>query len=96
MARVEPDVLEGRDLARIYIAARLGEARQVEEVLTEVGVNYVVLVEPVMRTLFGSARNAAVFVVVAEQAGYCAEQLIEAGLSLGIVPEGRRSSESQT
>jgi hypothetical protein len=91
MARVELDDLDGRSLARIYIAGQLTEARQVEDVLTTVGVSYVVTVEPVLRTLLGSSRNAAVFSVVADQAGYCVEQLAEAGLAIGIVPEDKRT-----
>ena len=90
MARVEPEALEGRDLARVYIAPKLREARRVEQLLTTQGIDYVVSVEPVLRSLFGSTRNAAVFLVAAEDADVSAGALTEAGLGLGVVPEDRR------
>jgi hypothetical protein len=90
MARVELEALEGQDLARIYIAAKLRDARRAEEVFTAQAVDYVVSVEPVLRSLFGSTRNAAVFSVPADRADACAEFLIDAGLGQGVVANEKR------
>ena len=65
MARVESDALEHQDLERIFIAARLTEARRAEEVLTLEGVEYVVNVEPFVAGgffAFWPRKGAGVFV----------------------------------
>ncbi len=86
MALVDAEALEPRELARIFIAWTLRDAQRAEALLTAAGVDYVVRVEPIGRTLFRLKRNGAVFYVVAEQADFCAEQLQAAGLSAGVVP----------
>jgi hypothetical protein len=88
MGRVDLEAFDGRKLARVFIAMKMAEARLAEETLTGHGVDFVVLVEPVGRSLFGSERNGAVFCVPDEQSASCAELLIQAGLAIGVVPEG--------
>jgi hypothetical protein len=88
MPRVDPEVLADRKLARVFMAFKMREARLAEEVLTTSGVEYAVLVEPAGRSLFGSVRHAAVFCVADDQSVYCAELLTQAGLTIGIVPQG--------
>ena len=85
MARLEAAELGDRELVEVFIASTLAEAQQAEELLTQRGVNYVVEVESLGRTLFGSPRNAAVFSVEISQAQYCGSQLVAAGLGLGVL-----------
>jgi hypothetical protein len=85
MPLVEEDPTDGRPLARIYLAVNVAEARRVEAVLDELDVDYSVRVEPCGRTLFGSVRKGAAFLVDAAQADACDEALEKAGLGAGIV-----------
>lgn len=72
-------------MVEVFIASSLAEAQQAEELLTQRGVHYVVGVEPLGRTLFGSPRNVAVFYVDVSQAQYCGSELVTAGLGLGVL-----------
>ena len=84
MPRIEPDALP--DPEQVYVAASLAEARRVDVLLTERGVDYATQVEVLGRTsLFGSLRHAACFYVGAGQAKYCRGALAQAGFSRGIV-----------
>lgn len=85
MARVEPEALA--DTERVFIAASLAEALQVEDLLTGNGVNYIVLVEAFGTSLFGTPRNGAAFYVARGQAAYCRSQLTAAGFGQGVVIE---------
>ena len=86
MARIEPEALQ--DPIDIYLASSLREAKEVENLLTSRGVNYVVQVEPLGRsTLFGSTRHGAAFFVSAGQAAYCRTLLAESGFSRGLSEE---------
>jgi hypothetical protein len=87
MPRIDPEDLGDRDLARVFIAATMVEARRAEEVLTAHAVRYAVVAEPIGRTLFGSPRNAAVFYVVATDADSCASILADNGLEFGVVKD---------
>jgi hypothetical protein len=74
------------DAEKIYLAASLREARQIEAVLTGHGVEYVVEVEELGRTtLFGSLRHGAGFYVTATQAASCRSLLALAGFTRGLV-----------
>ena len=68
MARVEAETLADRDLIEVFIARTLDEARRVEGLLTDRGVDYVVQVEQFSRTLLGSPRYGAMFYVNVGQA----------------------------
>jgi hypothetical protein len=93
VARVEPETLADRELAKVFVAFTMAEAQRAEQVLTAGGVQYVVAVEAVGRTLFGSSRSGAIFSVVAEQAEYCGSLLRAAGMDFGTLtdepPPGR-------
>jgi hypothetical protein len=82
------DDFEESELSRIYLAARLAEAKRVEEVLDANGIDYAVEVEPYAVTLlfigFGEYKGAA-FYVRSGQAEFCRRILAEAGLDLGIL-----------
>jgi hypothetical protein len=78
MAPIDPDEL--LDAERIYLAASLREAREVEALLTAQGVTYAVEVEELGRTtLFGSVRHGAAFYVTAAQAAFCRSLLEREG-----------------
>ena len=88
----EENAIDERPLARIYLAATVSEARQVEAVLDQLDVDYSVRVEPCGRTLFGSTRQGAAFLVDAAQADACDEALERAGLGAGIVRDRQAPS----
>lgn len=84
MARIDIDDLQ--EAEPIFVAAKLGVARQAEECLTRAGVEYAVEVEPIGRTLlFRRVRMGAAFYVSAAVAPHCREQLSLAGLGSGVV-----------
>jgi hypothetical protein len=85
MPRVDPEAFDEREVTPVFVAATLAEAMRVEHLLTERGVNYLVSVEPVGSTLFGSTRHGALFSVLASQALYCASLLTDAGLGYGVL-----------
>ena len=85
MARIERDAVDAGDLACVFVAATLKEARDAERALTAMGVDYVVDVEEIGSTLFGSTRHGAAFYVAAGQAAYTGSKLVAAGLGLGVV-----------
>jgi hypothetical protein len=69
MVRIEAEALEHHETERIFVAARLGEAQQVEDVLTQAGVDYHVKVEPFVAGIFSTfrPRNGAVFYVASRR-----------------------------
>jgi hypothetical protein len=84
VAQVEPEDLH--DPERIFIARTVRQARRVEELLTEAGVDYVVQVEPYSRSiLFGTIRHGAAFYVSASHAAQSRERLIGTGFGKGVV-----------
>jgi len=85
MPQVSLDVFEGLELAAVFLAATLREARRAEALLTERGVNYVVKTEQFGHSLLGSPRVGAVFYVQVSQAEYCGSQLAVAGLGRGVL-----------
>ena len=87
MPPVDPDEFAERELARIYIAATMAEARLAEAALEARALRYLVHAEPLGRTLFGSPRHLAVFYVLAGDATACEAVLIEAGLEAGVVQD---------
>jgi hypothetical protein len=91
MPIVDEDVFGDRPLARIFLAVTVSEARRVEAVLDQHGVDYCVRVEPCGRTLFGSTRQGAAFFVEDAQADSCEEALVRAGLGAGVVRDGEGS-----
>lgn len=90
MSRFALDDFEESELSRIYLAGRLAEAKRVEKVLEENGIDYAVEVEPYTVTLlfigFGEYKGDA-FYVRSGQAAFCRRVLADAGLDLGIFDE---------
>lgn len=78
--RREPEFLEDCDAVLIYIARRLGEALQLEELLTTAGVDYVVEVDHyVGGFLFRRARAGAFFYVRPDSAGVARDLMARNG-----------------
>jgi hypothetical protein len=88
--RVGLDDFGEKEVSRIYLAGRLGEAKRVEKILSANGVDYAVEVEPYVATFaifsFGEYGGAA-FYVLSDQAEFCRRVLSEAGLTTGILNE---------
>jgi hypothetical protein len=87
MARVEPTALENHNLARVYIAGTLREAKDIEDLLTGNGINYMVQVEPYRASILFGPRNGVAFYVIEEQATFCRAQLSAAGFHRGLLDE---------
>ena len=87
MALVEPEALANYELSRIYIAGKLSEARQVEELLDGHGVDYTVQVEPYRASILLGPRNGAAFYVIDTQAEFCRQHLAAAGFHRGLLYE---------
>jgi len=96
MPRDDENAFGDRSAARIFLAATVSEARRVEAVLDQTGVDYFVRVEPCGRTLFGSTRQGAAFFVDAAQADPCEQALVRAGLGAGIVHDRRDADADAT
>lgn len=91
MPRVDPELFADEEVVRVFVALTMAEARSAEAVLSENGVDYVVIAEPISRTLFGSPRNGAVFSVRVAQADDCRRLLTGHGLVRGVVAERTES-----
>ena len=88
MVKVTLDDFADKEVARIYLAGRLAEAKQVEEILSANGINYAVEVEPyVTLSFFSSEYAGSAFYVLLGQADFCKRALFEAGLKVGIENE---------
>lgn len=87
MARVEPEAFANHEVARVYIAGTLAEAREVEDLLGGNGIDYVVQVEPYRTSILFGPRNGAAFYVADSQAIFCRQQLTAAGLERGLLDE---------
>jgi hypothetical protein len=78
------------DAEQVFLARTLREARQVEELLRDAGIDYDVEVEPYSRSLlFGTIRYGAAFYVASAAAVASRQRLREAGLARGVIEERR-------
>ncbi len=87
MAKVDIEAFWGKEVTRVYIAGKLGEAKQVESTLTENGIDYAVEVEPFVTLILGilpSEYAGAGFYVLSEQAALARSILLAAGFTAGI------------
>ncbi len=90
MSRVDIEDLSKseKDITRIFIAASLNEAQNVEEILTGNGINYAVTIEKFVRFgLFPSEIPGAAFYVLSGQGSFCRDLLRRKGLLSGIIEE---------
>jgi len=91
MTYVDPDSLEEKDLALVYIAGKTSEAKTVEGIFTHNGMTYTVKPTPFLRsTLFGGMVElpGVGFYVPVELAEQCRGLLQGRKFRVGLVPEG--------
>ena len=78
--RRDPGDYEGQEMELVYVAGKLKEARQVEAILDEAGIDYAIQVEQYRAgVIFASVRAGAFFYVAPETAGRCREVLTSRG-----------------
>lgn len=90
MALVDAEQFGDAPCSRIYIAGRLREAKQIEELLTKAGVDYVVEIEQFGKKLLGVVPrkySGAAFYVLATHAESSRRLLVEAKLTTGLIEE---------
>jgi hypothetical protein len=90
MALVDPDTFDDKDVAMVYIAARLSEGKRVEQVLSDNAIDYAVDIEPFHSRVLGILPveyEGVGFYVVSSQAEFCRRVLRAAGLLQGLVEE---------
>ena len=91
MTSVDPEMLEEKDLALVYIAGKTSEAKAVEGVFTHNGMTYTIKPTPFLRsTLFGGMVElpGVGFYVPVEQAEQCRGLLQGRKFRVGLVLEG--------
>src|SRR5580765_5656320 len=90
MAIVDWDAFGDEKVTRVYLAARLREAQNVETTLSSHGVDYAVEIEPFTTYLFGIIRRqhkGVAFYVLLNQADFSRQRLLDAGLKKGLIDE---------
>lgn len=90
MALVDPERFAQKEIARVYIAGRLREAREVERVLTERGIDYAIEIEPFHTRLLGIFHreyDGVAFYVLSADGEASRSALREARLTEGLVEE---------
>ena len=86
--KVDPEAIP--DAEQIFLARKLREAQDVENLLTHAGIEYAIEVEAYARSfLFGTIRYGAAFYVASAKAPDCRRRLLDAGFGRGIVEEER-------
>ncbi len=91
MALVDPQAFVDKEVAPVYIAGRPGEAKRVERILSDNGIDYVVDIEPFETHLLGVLPveyEGVKFSVLSGQAGFCRRVLRDAGLRAGLIEDG--------
>jgi len=88
MARLDFEDFLDQELTRVYLAAYLSEAKQVEETLTKGGVDYAVALETYLKPVYPlfalCVYVGASFFVVSGQTAFARSTLLAAGLKVGI------------
>ena len=88
MALVDPETFDDKEVALVYIAGRLSEAKRVEQVLSDNAIDYAVDSEPFQSRVLGILPveyQGVGFYVSADQADFCRRVLREADLVQGLV-----------
>jgi hypothetical protein len=92
MALVDPTAFDDKDVAMIYVAGRVSEGKQVEQVLTDHAIDYAVdaeLFESRVLGILPVTYEGVGFYVLAGQADFCRQLLHAAGLVQGLVEDDR-------
>jgi hypothetical protein len=81
-----PEEMEGQELARLCIATRTSEAREIEAELDRAGIDYTFEIAPVAGTsvlgiLLGGKKKGVIFLIPESQHEYSVRLLEKAGLS---------------
>jgi hypothetical protein len=87
MARLDFEDFLDKEVTRLYLAARLSEAKRVETTLTANGIDYAVDIEPFFMVVLGimpSVYAGAAFYVLSAQTPIARSTLLAAGLKAGI------------
>ena len=87
MARLDFEDFLDKEVTRGYLAARVSEAKHVERILSENGIDYAVDIEPFLTLILGvfpSEYAGAAFYVPSGQAPFARSTLLAAGLKAGI------------
>lgn len=90
MAQVDLDSLPD-DAEPVYLARRLDNAQKIEEILTGLGIDYAVSVQPYQASALGiffGSYMGAYFLVASESAPKAREALREARLGKGVIEQG--------
>jgi len=90
MPLVDIEEFDGKEIERVYLAARLSEAKSVERTLTESNVDYAVQIEAFRTTLLGflpREYEGVAFYVLSHQASLSRQSLETAGLTVGLVED---------
>lgn len=87
MAMKDLESFSGKEIARVYIAGTVAEAKAIETLLNDKGVDYFIELEEFTRSgfnLMGSTYVGATFYVLSDQAQFCRTFLKEQGFGPGI------------
>ena len=90
MALVDPETFDDKEVTIVYVAGRLKEGKQVEQVLSDNAIDYAVDSEPFQSRVLGILPveyEGVGFYVLSAQADFCRRVLREAGLLQGLVVE---------
>ena len=90
MALVDPATFDDKQVTMVYIAGRLREGKQVEQVLSDNAIDYAVDAEPFESRVLGIlpvTYEGVGFYVLAGQADFCRRVLRAAGLVQGLVED---------
>lgn len=90
MGLVDPTTFDDKAVAMVYIAGRVREGKQVEQVLSDNGIDYAVDIEPFESRVLGIlpvTYEGVGFYVLAEQATVSRSVLRAAGLLQGLVED---------
>ena len=91
MAYVDPESLEEKATALVYVAGKTSEAKAVESLLTQDEMTYTIKPTPFLRSsLFGGLVElpGVGFYVPIEQAAHCRDLLQDNKFKVGLVLEG--------
>ncbi len=90
MALVDPETFDDKEVAMVYVAGRLSEAKRVEQVLSDNDIDYALDIEPFQSRLLGILTveyEGVGFYVLRGQADFSRRALREASLLQGLVEE---------
>ena len=90
MALVDPETFDDQEITMVYVAGRLAEGKDVEQVLSANSIDYAVdfeLFESRALGILPVEHEGVGFYVLSGQADFCRRVLREAGLVQGLVED---------